>query len=251
MRTLQPQQLSLSAFSLRMTAVTLLLLAAGCGGEPAPAPTPPAAPPPQAAPAPKSSAPAKPAPNNSTAQTSLPKGADPFEWAQDTAMSAATLSQSAQSPDDWNLVSSKWQEAITQMKAVPANHPKKAQAQKKIAEYQRNLNTAKQKIKTSAIPGKLALAMHLKQTGAKMYGTYWCSSCQRQLQRFGTEAATQINYVECDPAGKNPQTDLCRQANIRAFPTWEINGYLYPPGGMRLETLADFSGYKGQRNFNN
>lgn len=248
MRTLQSQQLSLSALTIRTTAVTLLLLAAGCG-EPAPPPTPPAPPPPQAAPAPKSSAPAKPAPSK-TAQTILPEGADPFEWAQDTAMSAATLSQSAQSPDDWQLVASKWQEAITQMKAVPATHPKKAQAQKKVAEYQRNLNTAKQKTKTSAIPGKLALAMHLKQTGAKMYGTYWCSSCQRQLYRFGAEAANQINYIECDPAGKNSQTDLCRQANIRAFPTWEINGYLYPPGGMRLEALADFSSYKGSRNFN-
>lgn len=250
MKAMQPQLVSLRALTIRTTAIALLLLVAGCG-EPAPPPTPPAAPPPQAAPAPQSSAPAKPAPNNQTAQTALPNGADPFEWAQDTALSAATLSQTAQSPDDWNLVSSKWQAAITQMKAVPATHPKKAQAQKKVAEYQRNLNTAKQKTKTSAIPGKLALAMHLKQAGAKMYGTYWCSTCQRQLYRFGSEAASQINYIECDPAGKNPQTDLCRQAKIRAFPTWEINGYLYPPGGLRLEALADYSGYQGPRNFTN
>lgn len=102
-----------------------------------------------------------------------------------------------------------------------------------------------------AVPAEVSLANHLRKTGAKMYGTYWCSACQWQERQFGKEAFRQINYIECDPAGKNPRLDLCRQAKIRAFPTWEINGRFYRPGGYPLVLLAELSGYKGSRNFRN
>ncbi len=95
----------------------------------------------------------------------------------------------------------------------------------------------------------LALALHLKQLGAKMYGTFWCSACHWQREQFGETAFSQINYVECDPGGTNSQAALCSQANIQGYPTWEIGGRLYPPGGFQLEDLADMSGYRGSRNF--
>lgn len=98
-------------------------------------------------------------------------------------------------------------------------------------------------------PSTLALANHLKQKNAKMYGTYWCLSCQGQKKELGKKAVSQITYIECDPAGKNPQVNLCRQANITRFPTWEINGKLICQGGCSLETLATESGYQGDRNF--
>lgn len=96
---------------------------------------------------------------------------------------------------------------------------------------------------------KMALAMHLKQAGAKMYGTYWCSVCNWQREQFGEAAFSQITYVECDPKGANPQLHLCNQANISAYPTWEINGRLFSPGGYPLQELANLSGYQGPRNF--
>jgi glutaredoxin len=99
-----------------------------------------------------------------------------------------------------------------------------------------------------AVSAEMALAEHLKQRGAKMYGAYWCPYCTRQKELFGAEAFRQITYIECDPRGQNPQPDLCRRAGVNGFPTWEINGQKYP--GMRtLEQLADISGYKGARNF--
>ena len=67
-----------------------------------------------------------------------------FELALDKADSASSISQSAQSPDDWRLVVSQWQEAIALMKAVPANSPQKVIAQTKIAEYQQNITHAQQ-----------------------------------------------------------------------------------------------------------
>jgi glutaredoxin len=96
----------------------------------------------------------------------------------------------------------------------------------------------------------VALASHLKQTGAKLYGAYWCPYCHKQKALFGNEAFSQLDYVECDPAGKNARPELCQKAHVEGFPTWEIQGKQY--GGFRsLQDLADLSGYKGERNFKN
>jgi tetratricopeptide (TPR) repeat protein len=100
----------------------------------------------------------------------------------------------------------------------------------------------------TTLSAEMALAMHLRKMGAKMYGTYWCPSCQWQQQEFGS-AFSQINYIECDPAGANARPDLCDRAGIQSYPTWEFNGQLYRPGSYSLDALADISGYQGARNF--
>lgn len=112
------------------------------------------------------------------------------------------------------------------------------------------LSAASGQTSSSAVASKVALASHLKQIGAKFYGTYWCPYCNKQKEMFGQEAFRPINYIECDPKGKNPQPDLCQQANINGFPTWEIKGQYYP-GMLTLQELANLSGYKGDRPFNN
>jgi hypothetical protein len=99
-----------------------------------------------------------------------------------------------------------------------------------------------QQTPTSTVNPEVALALHLKKLGAKMYGAYWCPACTRQKQEFGEEAFKQITYIECDPAGENARPDLCRQANVPAYPTWEVNGQLYR-GVHSLEELAALSGY--------
>ncbi len=67
-----------------------------------------------------------------------------FDIALDKASGALAISQSAQSPDDWGLVASQWNEAIALMKSVPASNPNKAIAQKKLVQYQQNLSYAQQ-----------------------------------------------------------------------------------------------------------
>lgn len=67
---------------------------------------------------------------------------NPYELALDKAYSALSISQSAQSSEDWNLVVRQWSDAIAIMKTVPATNPKKALVRTKIAEYQRNLSYA-------------------------------------------------------------------------------------------------------------
>jgi glutaredoxin len=103
-------------------------------------------------------------------------------------------------------------------------------------------------VKTTFESAKIGLAKHLRRQKAKMYGAYWCPYCTRQKQLFGSQAFNLIRYIECDPRGQNAKPDLCRQANVRGYPTWEINGQQYR--GMRsLSDLANISGYRGSRNF--
>ncbi len=71
-------------------------------------------------------------------------GADPFRDAVKYAQDAAVLVQSAKTQEDWQKVVEKWEEAIAQMKAVPESSPNYQNAQKKAAEYEKNLNYAEQ-----------------------------------------------------------------------------------------------------------
>lgn len=72
---------------------------------------------------------------------------DPFAKGVDKAASATSLAQSAQTPDDWNLVLTQWQRAIAFMKAVPTSSPNHAAAQKLLATYEQNLARAQQQAK--------------------------------------------------------------------------------------------------------
>lgn len=74
---------------------------------------------------------------------------DPFQEAVNKALSASKLVQSAKTEADWNEVALQWQEAIDLMKIVPASHPNHALAQKKAAEYQKNLKYALKSAKNS------------------------------------------------------------------------------------------------------
>jgi chemotaxis protein histidine kinase CheA len=202
---------------------------------------------------------------------------------------ARALADSAQSRDDWTLVVSLWEEAIALLDAIPEDAPEHAAAQQNKSAYQENLATAQQAATipvdttprlttpqpesaesaettatasgaTAAAPeptteladvtAEVALANHLTQSGARMYAAYWCSYCERQQQLFGAAAVQQLEIIECDPRGENPQVDRCRAANISGFPTWEINGQQYP-GLQSLDRLANLSGYDGPRDFSN
>ena len=103
-------------------------------------------------------------------------------------------------------------------------------------------------ISSESLPDQIALATHLQTIKARMYSAYWCPYCHTQQELFGKEAFTVINYIECDPRGKDAQPDLCKATNIKAYPTWEIRGKYYT-GMQSLEKLAILSGYKGSRNF--
>jgi uncharacterized membrane protein len=92
-------------------------------------------------------------------------------------------------------------------------------------------------------PAARSLAMHLTQTGAKMYGAFWCPHCQHQKEIFG-RSASRLPYVECSPGGQgSPQATECRDKHIESYPTWIINGKPIE-NVLSLKELADASGFK-------
>lgn len=103
-------------------------------------------------------------------------------------------------------------------------------------------------ITTTSGDAEIALAEHLTEIGAKKYGAFWCPHCYEQKQLFGKTAFDKINYIECDPRGIDPQPEACQEADVKSYPTWEINGNMYR-GTQSLERLADLSGYQGPTDF--
>lgn len=93
-----------------------------------------------ASPAPAAS-PVKPSPT--TQPPAATSRADAYKLALEKADSAGNIAISAQSQDDWNLVVSRWQQAIQLMRSIPRSSPYRSTAQTKLTQYQRNLAAAK------------------------------------------------------------------------------------------------------------
>ena len=77
-------------------------------------------------------------------------------------------------------------------------------------------------------PEQKALSDHLRAKGAIFYGAWWCPACFQQKNLFGKEAGNTLPYVECDKKGTNSKRDMCKEKKVPGFPTWEINGELFP-----------------------
>jgi uncharacterized membrane protein len=104
------------------------------------------------------------------------------------------------------------------------------------------------KITTESGPNEIALAKYITSLGGKMYSAFWCPHCYEQKQLFGDTAFREIDNVECDPGGKNPQTQVCQAEKIESYPTWKIKGKVYS-GTQLLAKLAKDTGYKGSADF--
>lgn len=68
-----------------------------------------------------------------------------------------------------------------------------------------------------------------------MYGADTCPHCQAQKKAF-KGSFDLVNFVECN---QNPKA--CQDAEIKAYPTWEINGEK-SEGRVSLSELAEKSG---------
>jgi glutaredoxin len=112
------------------------------------------------------------------------------------------------------------------------------------------LDTQSKSIKVDTISGaaETALVEYLAAKNVKFYGAYWCDHCHKQKALFGATAAAKLTYIECAADGENSQRKLCKQNNIKMFPTWEIDGRYYP-GTKDLKELAKMSGYQGSTDF--
>jgi hypothetical protein len=85
------------------------------------------------------------------------------------------------------------------------------------------------------------LAKCLTEKGAKMYGTWWCSHCERQKLMFGS-AFADVNYVECSPNRTRETAQACLDDGIKGFPTWRFADGTELNGEQEPETLAQKAG---------
>ncbi len=69
---------------------------------------------------------------------------NPFDESVRFALRAANLVQTAKSKEEWDEAARHWVQAVAWMQAVPPNSPKRAYAEKKVAEYMRNLAYSQQ-----------------------------------------------------------------------------------------------------------
>lgn len=69
-----------------------------------------------------------------------------YQQALDKAESAASISASAQSPEDWKLVAAQWKDAIALMKQVSPNDTNRTSAMQEIARMESGLDRSQQNI---------------------------------------------------------------------------------------------------------
>lgn len=90
--------------------------------------------------------------------------AELFRWAVNRAVSAADLTQQADSVEEWKMVAKWWQEAIDLMRQVPASYTRYDIAQSRIPQYERNLQYAQRKLEEST---RTAAGDHLWSVGSR------------------------------------------------------------------------------------
>mgnify|MGYP001580253288 CR=1 FL=1 len=85
------------------------------------------------------------------------------------------------------------------------------------------------------------LAQCLSDKGVVMFGAYWCSHCQQQKKMFG-DSWEKIKSVECSLPGGKGQTEVCVQAGIQSYPTWEFAPNDRLTGALSFEQLSAKTG---------
>ncbi len=77
-------------------------------------------------------------------------------------------------------------------------------------------------IQAPAKPGKLdSFAQCVKDSGATFYGAFWCPHCQSQKAMFGRSAKL-LPYVECSTPDSKGQLQVCKDAGVVSYPTWDF-----------------------------
>ena len=91
----------------------------------------------------------------------------------------------------------------------------------------------------------LQLVDHLRSIGARFFGAWTCPACFRQMNLFGKQAGAEVPYVECrKPETLPAQAEACREAGIRAYPTWVLSDGQRREGVQSLEALSTWTGLR-------
>ena len=81
-----------------------------------------------------------------------------------------------------------------------------------------------------------SFAQCITDAGAKFYGTYWCPHCKAQKELF--KLSKKLPYIECSTPNGQAQTQVCIDAKITGYPTWEFTDGSRLNGEQTFETLG-------------
>ena len=81
----------------------------------------------------------------------------------------------------------------------------------------------------------------LTAKGSKFYGTFWCPHCTEQKKLF-SNSVKYVNYIECSTPNGNSQTQVCIDANIKSYPTWEFIDGTILTGTQSFKKLSEMTG---------
>jgi hypothetical protein len=83
----------------------------------------------------------------------------------------------------------------------------------------------------------------LSEKNVKFYGAFWCLHCSNQKKSFGS-SIQYVNYIECSTPDRSGQLQVCKDAGIVGYPTWEFPDKTRMEGEIALAILAEKSGCK-------
>jgi len=86
-----------------------------------------------------------------------------------------------------------------------------------------------------------SFAQCIADSGSTFYGAFWCGHCQNQKAAFGG-AQNLLPYVECSTPDGRGQLEVCAEAEIISYPTWEFPDGSRRSGEVPLQTLAEATG---------
>lgn len=94
-------------------------------------------------------------------------------------------------------------------------------------------------ITAPAKPGKLdAFAQCINDSGAKYFGAFWCPNCKNQEAMFGRSAKL-LPRTECSTPDGKGQLQVCQDAEIKGYPTWDFPDGTRVTGVQSLEILGE------------
>ncbi len=82
----------------------------------------------------------------------------------------------------------------------------------------------------------------IKENGSKFYGAFWCPHCAEQKEVLGRRK-NNYNYIECSTPDSKDTTQICKDENIRNYPTWKFeNDPRVCRGVTPVRVLANITG---------
>ena len=85
----------------------------------------------------------------------------------------------------------------------------------------------------ATLPGEYdALATCLADKGVKFYGAFWCPHCKEQKAAFGNSAKL-LPYVECSTPDSQGVLQVCKDEDIKGYPTW-----IFPDGTREARLMT-------------